>query len=128
MQLNHFDLAVPDLTAAAAFFEHGFSFRTVSSFDGMRILVGEGGFVLALSHDEAPQYPASFHIGFLQPSRAAVSDTYERLRAAGIAAAMPTDAYGAFIFHCQVPGGVPVEVAYRPGSTSPEKIEAPEGT
>jgi len=116
MQLNHFDLAVPDLDAAVAFFENGFGFKMVNSFDDMRILVGEGPFVLALTRWAEPRYPPSFHIGFLQASHEAVTEAYQRLLAAGIeVAAPPASKYGAFIFHCQVPGGVPVEIAYRPG-------------
>ena len=114
MQLNHFDLAVPDLAAAAAFFENGFGFKVVSSFDGMRILCGDGGFVLALTECAEPRYPESFHMGFLQPSREAVSRAYEKLRGAGIEVeAAPVDAYGAFIFHCRAPGGIKIEIAYR---------------
>ena len=116
MQLNHVDLSVPDLDAAVAFFEQGFGFKVVSRFDDMRILVGEGPFVLALTRCAEPHYPASFHIGFLQTSPEAVTEAYQRLLALGIAiAAPPASKYGAFIFHCQVPGGIQVEVAFRPG-------------
>lgn len=117
MQLNHLDLPVPDLGAATAFFERGFDFKVINSFgDDMRILMGDGRFVLALTRCAEPQYPKSFHIGFLQPSAEAVSAAYQRLLAAGIAvAAPPGERYGAFVFHCHVPGGVPVEVSYRPG-------------
>lgn len=116
MQLNHFDLSVADLDAAVGFFEKGFGFKVVSSFDDMRILVGEGPFLLALTRCAEPHYPPSFHIGFLQSSPEAVSQAYQRLLAAGIEVAeAPASKYGAFIFHCRVPGGVPVEIAYRPG-------------
>jgi lactoylglutathione lyase len=116
MQLNHFDLSVPDLDAAVAFFEKGFGFRVVNAFDDMRILVGEGPFVLALTRCAEPQYPESFHIGFLQTSPEAVTQAYQRLLAAGIEAqAPPEHQYGAFIFYCQAPGGIKVEIAYRPG-------------
>lgn len=116
MQLNHFDLAVPDLAAAVAFFEKGFGFRVVNSMDGLRILVGDGDFVLALTQCAEPHYPESFHIGFLQASRDAVNDAHQHLLAAGIEVeAPPAVAFGAYIFHCRVPGGILVEVAYRPG-------------
>jgi lactoylglutathione lyase len=116
MQLNHFDLAVPDLDAAVGFFEKGFGFQVVNSFDGMRILVGDGPFVLALTRCAEPRYPESFHIGFLQSSAEAVTQTYQRLQQAGIEAqAPPAHMHGAFIFYCRVPGGVLVEIAYRPG-------------
>jgi lactoylglutathione lyase len=114
MQLNHFDLSVPDLDAAVAFFEKGFGFKVVNAFDDMRILVGEGPFVLALTRCAEPLYPESFHIGFLQASPEAVTQAYQRLLAAGIEVqAPPAHKFGAFIFHCHVPGGIPVEIAYR---------------
>jgi len=117
MQLNHLDLSVPDLASAADFFERGFGFKQVSSFgDEMRILVGEDRFVLALSRNQTAQYPPSFHIGFLQPSAAAVSQVHQRLLDAGIAVeSAPARRGGAFLFHCRVPASVLVEVAYRPG-------------
>jgi catechol 2,3-dioxygenase-like lactoylglutathione lyase family enzyme len=117
MQLNHLDLAVPDLAAAVAFFEHGFGFKVVNSFgDDLRILLGEGRFVLALTRCAEPRYPESFHIGFLQPSADAVTEAYQRLRDAGIAvASAPASSHGAFLFHCRAPGGVLVEVSWRPG-------------
>lgn len=115
MQLNHFDLSVPDLDAAVAFFETGFGFKVANRFDDMRILVGEGPFVLALTRCAEPHYPESFHIGFLQTSPEAVSAAYQRLLDAGIeVAAPPATRHGAFIFHCRVPGGIQVEIAYRP--------------
>lgn len=116
MQLNHLNLAVPDLAAATDFFEKGFDFRVVNRFEGMRVLAGDDGFALALTECAQPDYPESFHIGFLQASRDAVSDVHQRLLAAGIEVPVPpADAYGAFIFTCSVPGGIEVEIAYRPG-------------
>jgi catechol 2,3-dioxygenase-like lactoylglutathione lyase family enzyme len=115
MQLNHLDLSVPDLDAAAAFFEQGFGFKPVNRFDDMRILVGDGPFVLALTRSAEPRYPASFHIGFLQASRQGVTEAHQRLLAAGIeVAGPPAEQHGAFLFYCRVPGGTLVEIAYRP--------------
>jgi catechol 2,3-dioxygenase-like lactoylglutathione lyase family enzyme len=117
MQLNHLDLSVPDLGAATAFFETAFGFKLVNSFGtDMSILRGEGGFVLALTHCAEPQYPASFHIGFLQPSTEAVTAAHDHLLSLGIATeGPPGQKYGAFLFHCRAPGGILIEVSYRPG-------------
>lgn len=116
MQLNHIDLSVPDLDAAVAFFENGFGFKVIKCFDDMRILAGDGPFMLALTQCAEPRYPESFHIGFLQASPEAVTETYQRLLASGIAVlAPPASLYGAFIFHALAPGGIRVEIAWRPG-------------
>lgn len=120
MKLNHIDLSVPDLRAAADFFVAGFGFATVAvrENDGMAILRGKDGFGLVLTHDPAPAYPAAFHIGFLQPSAQAVLHAYERISAAGIATqGPPKESYGSLMFYCRVPGGIVVEVSHREGVT-----------
>ncbi len=117
MQLNHLDLCVPDLDAAVGFFSAGFGFsRLGPGGNDLAILTGAGGFVLVLTTEAAPQYPASFHIGFLQSSREAVMQVYQGLLAAGIAVPVPpAEIRNGLLFYCQVPGGIPVEVAYRQG-------------
>ena len=116
MHLNHLDLSVPDVAAAAAFFADGFGFRIIEERGnhGMAILQGEHAFVLVLTRCAAPQYPKTFHIGFLLPSEEAVTQAYEKLRAAGVEVpAPPARMRGALLFYCRVPGGILVEVGYR---------------
>ena len=116
MHLNHLDLSVPDVAAAAAFFADGFGFRVIDERGnhGMAILQGEHGFVLVLTRCAAPQYPKTFHIGFLLPSRQALMQAYDSVRDAGVdAAAPPAEMRGALLFYCRVPGGILVEVACR---------------
>ena len=49
MKLNHIDLPVTDLEAAAHYFQHGFGFeRLHAPAEGMAILRGEDGFALIL--------------------------------------------------------------------------------
>lgn len=116
MHLNHLDLSVPDVSAAAAFFVDAFGFTIVDERGngGMTILTGDGPFVLVLTRCAGPAYPKSFHIGFLQPSADALMAAYARLSAAGVdIAEPPKEMHGALLFYCRVPGGILVEVAYR---------------
>lgn len=118
MHLNHVDLSVPDLNAAADFFCKGFGFAIVNARidDGMIIMKGDGPFIIALTRCAEPVYPKDFHIGFLQESREALMKAYRQLVDAGIeVTSPPAEMYGALLFYCRVPGGILVEVAYRPG-------------
>lgn len=118
MQLNHLDLSVPDVGAAAAFFRDGFGFSIVDTRgnDGMVIMKGDGPFVLVLTRCAEPVYPKTFHIGFLQESPDALMAAYRHLLDAGIdVPSPPGEMRGALLFYCCVPGGILVEVAYRPG-------------
>ena len=119
MQLNHLDLSVPDVAAAATFFEvaFGFTLQQTKGNDGMAILHGEGGFVLVLTRVKdagEPMYPKTFHIGFLLPSEQAVMSAHARMLDAGIELAQPPRVMrGSLMFYCHVPGGILVEVSHR---------------
>jgi catechol 2,3-dioxygenase-like lactoylglutathione lyase family enzyme len=113
MQLNHIDLPVPDVAAAARFFIDGFGFARVGpDRPGMAILTVPG-MSLVLNEASKPVYPDSFHIGFLQPSEEAVHAVHQRLLAAGIDAPAPSVMHGSLVMFCRAPGGVAVEVSYR---------------
>jgi hypothetical protein len=47
--------------------------------------------VLMASKDSETGYPVTFHIGFMQKSRQAVTDIYNRLRSGNIEAGTPED-------------------------------------
>ncbi len=117
MRLNHIDLPVADLEAAADYFQRGFGFeRLPARAEGMAILRGEGGFALILQQAERADYPPGFHIGFLQSSDDAVHAAYQRLADAGLPLpSAPAVSYGCLAFWCQAPGGILVEVSHRPG-------------
>ncbi|WP_374582513.1 VOC family protein [Pseudoduganella sp.] len=117
MKLNHIDLPVTDLEGAAGYFQRGFGFeRMPAPAGGMAILRGEDDFALILQQVETAEYPKAFHIGFLQPSDAAVHAAYQRLADAGLPLpAAPAVSYGCLGFWCQAPGGILVEVSHRPG-------------
>ena len=116
MRLNHIDLPVSELEAAAAYFQRGFGFERVPApAAGMAILRGEDGFALILQQAERVAYPPGFHIGFLQPSDDAVHAAYRRLGEAGLPLPpAPAVSYGCLAFWCEAPGGILVEVSHRP--------------
>jgi lactoylglutathione lyase len=116
MHLNHLDLAVPDVAAAATFFQSAFGFTVLETRgrDGMAILRG-AGFVLVLTRDLDAAYPKTFHIGFLQPDEQAVLDVYACILTAGFDVPKPPAIMrGSLMFYCTVPGGILVEVSHRP--------------
>ena len=116
MRLNHLDLCVPDVAAAASFFVNGFGFAVLNVVGEheMAILRGEDGFVVVLTHAPDAHYPKSFHFGFLQDSPEGVRQAYARLLAAGIdIPAPPAESPGALVMFCRMPSGIPVEVSYR---------------
>jgi catechol 2,3-dioxygenase-like lactoylglutathione lyase family enzyme len=117
MKLNHIDLPVTDLEAAADYFQRGFGFARVRApAEGMAILRGEDGFALILQQAENVEYPAGFHIGFLQASDEAVHAAYQRLSDAGLPMPpAPAVSYGCLAFWCRAPGGILIEVSHRPG-------------
>jgi catechol 2,3-dioxygenase-like lactoylglutathione lyase family enzyme len=106
MKLNHIDLPVTELEAAADYLQRGFGFdRLRAPAEGMAILRGEDGFALILQQAANVAYPPGFHIGFLQPSDDAVHAAYRRLADAGLPQPpAPAVSYGILI-----------EVSHRPG-------------
>jgi catechol 2,3-dioxygenase-like lactoylglutathione lyase family enzyme len=89
MKLNHINLVVSNVQRMIALFENIFDFRCVDKKgDNMiAILNGPDGFSLVLmkSKDEIVTYPEPFHIGFMLESSKKVSETFQKLRSAGIA-------------------------------------------
>lgn len=117
MQLNHLSMAVPDVVAAAEFFEHYFDFKPAEIKGNNRIAVmtGTDGFVLVLSNlrgEEAPGYPQEFHFGFLLTDMEQVNVLYNRLQTSeaklDMAPRKIRDSWG-FYFH--MPGGIMGEVS-----------------
>jgi lactoylglutathione lyase len=118
MKLDHLNLSVPNVSETREFFETYFGFRCVVNRgrDTLAVLVGDDGFVLALSNfDKVTEvhYPGAFHIGFMQDSRERVDEIYERLKSAGFTAEPPREFHGAWTFYLRTPGGFVVEVGYQ---------------
>lgn len=119
MRLNHINLAVTDVPSAQAFFETHFNLRFIGSRspDKLVVLADDNDSIITLSNMERRgeiAYPRSFHIGFSQPSRAAVEAIHDRLLEAGHQAPAPRTIHGAWSFYFEAPGGVTVEVLHQP--------------
>jgi len=77
VSLNHLNLVVADLDAAAGFFADHFGFAVRTRYAALAVLDGAGGFVLVLSTTpEALTYPPGFHVGFLVDDAATVDAEY----------------------------------------------------
>jgi catechol-2,3-dioxygenase len=115
MKLNHLNLTVDDVTAAHHFLQTYFGLQDLGCNQNMGFLTDENGMILSLTHmkvgkETEVRYPASFHIGFMQPSEEQVNEINQRLRDAGFAVDPPGKAHGSWTFYFQAPGGFTVEV------------------
>jgi lactoylglutathione lyase len=112
MRLNHVNLTVTDVAAAARFLESYFGLRAGGGNAGMAFLTDEDGFVLTLMkarRSDPPAYPSTFHIGFFVDREDRVDEINRRLKYDGFDVAAPrrSHAYG---FYVQAPGGFTVEL------------------
>jgi catechol 2,3-dioxygenase-like lactoylglutathione lyase family enzyme len=111
MQLNHVNLTVSDVHAAAAFLEKYFGMRRMSGNAGMAFMSDDHGMVLSLMKAKGGSvaYPATFHIGFFVESEALVDQINQRLRDDGFDVALP-EHHHAYTFYVAAPGGFTVEL------------------
>ncbi|HEY8323823.1 MAG: VOC family protein [Ktedonobacterales bacterium] len=115
MRLNHLNLTVTDVPAAADFLETYFGLRRgegAQTSKSFAMLFDDDGLVLTLmkaAHGEEIRYPGTFHIGFGQPSEERVNEINQRLKDDGFNVAPPQRSH-AWTFYVQAPGGFMVEV------------------
>jgi catechol 2,3-dioxygenase-like lactoylglutathione lyase family enzyme len=119
MKLNHLNLTVTDVAAARAFLETYFELKTVHTNKHMAFLSDDNGLLLgltsmAMNQESEVRYPASFHIGFMQDSEAAVNAINQRLKADGFEIPPPARMHGSWTFYFQAPGGFTLEVQTAP--------------
>jgi lactoylglutathione lyase len=114
MKLNHVNLAVNDLSAAAHFLETYFGLRRQFDSQGIIVLNDDDHLICTLMKAAQVNYPGSFHIGFVQESEQQVNAIYQRLKEDGFAVKPPQRAHS-WTFYVQAPGGFTVEVLSRPG-------------
>jgi lactoylglutathione lyase len=112
MKLNHINLAVTDVAAAADFLEAHFGLTKGGGNAGMALLTDSSGLALTLMKSgkaDGARYPPTFHVGFLLDSDAEVDAVYRRLTEAGLDVNAPErrHAYG---FYVNAPGGFTIEV------------------
>lgn len=125
MRLNHLDLHVPDVTATRDFFVKHFGFEPVETRGaaGLAILRDRGGLELVLSHPiakfggaDTPSIGANtYHIGFIQETKAQVDELYLALREDGAEIwHEPREMRSGWLFYCFAPGRILIEVGWRP--------------
>lgn len=116
MRLNHFNLTVTDVPAAATFLATYFGMHDQGGNAGMTLLTdgpGFNGMILTLMKAKAGGfggYPETFHIGFFTGDRAEVDALSARLRRDGYDAGGPKDTGHSYGFYVKAPGGFVVEV------------------
>jgi lactoylglutathione lyase len=112
MRVNHLHLMVPDVPAAAAFFEKYFELRKTGGNAGLTVLLDDAGFVLTLMKMNAKStrdYPQNFHVGFFVDSEATVDAIRTRMLADGLDVPLPKREH-AYSFYVKAPGDFLVEV------------------
>jgi lactoylglutathione lyase len=110
MKINHINLTVTDVSAAAQFLETYFGLRPIGEGnDGFAAMFDDDDLVLTLMKARDVQYPKTFHIGFGQESEAKVNEINQRLKDDGYDVA-PPEQHHAWTFYVEAPGGFTVEV------------------
>lgn len=113
MRLNHVNLTVTDVLAAAAFLENYFGLENGGGNAGMAFLSDDAGMVVTLmkaGRNASAAYPETFHIGFFIDSEETVDRVNARLRADGFDVAPPERNNHAYGFYVTAPGGFTVEL------------------
>ena len=82
-------LQQPDVAATKAFLMTYFGLQDGGGKANLTFLRDDAGMVLTLIKAKDVSYPDFFHIGFIQPSEAAVDAVHARLRADGYEVAAP---------------------------------------
>jgi lactoylglutathione lyase len=110
MILNHLNLSVTDVQAAKSFLETYFGLKELGGGNKNRAFMRDDrGLVLSLFKAKDINYPATFHIGFIQDSEEKVNEVNRRLRADGYDVEEPRRTH-AWTFFVKAPGGFTIEV------------------
>ena len=111
MKLNHLNLTVTDVAAAADFLEKYFGLRRAPGGNkAFLALFDDDNLVLTLMKAGQVEYPRTFHIGFSQASEQHVNEMYQRLKDDGFDGNPPQRSH-AWTFYVKAPGGFTVEIA-----------------
>jgi lactoylglutathione lyase len=115
MRVNHLNLSVTDVRQAHAFLQKYFGLTGDGGNANISILRDDVGFVLTLTSakvggETEVRYPATFHVGFIQPSAGHVDEINHRLKADGFDVPPPSRQHGSWTFYFHAPGGFLVEV------------------
>jgi catechol 2,3-dioxygenase-like lactoylglutathione lyase family enzyme len=111
MKMNHLNLTVTDVAAAADFLEKYFGLRKQPGGNKAFIALFDDDYLgLTLMKAGQVEYPRTFHIGFSQESEERVNEIYQRLKDDGFEVKPPQRSH-AWTFYVQAPGGFTIEVA-----------------
>lgn len=124
MRLNHIDLYVPDVRATADFLIRYFELTLIAmrGQDGLAILNDDSGMEVVISRpvtrlggaDQQTLGRETYHLGFILPERKDVDRVWQALRDGGETPAEPKAMRGGWLFYCAAPGGITIEVGWRP--------------
>ena len=109
MIINHLNLSVTDVPAAANFLETYFGLRNRGGDEKFTLMFDDNGMILSLMKGNNVKYPGTFHIGFAQESEDKVNEINQRLKDDGYDVKPPTRSH-AWTFYVHAPGGFMVEV------------------
>ena len=125
MQFKHTNLATPDVSASAEFFQRFFGFEMADRRgESLAVMHDKDGFVLTLmkrKQSDPDRYPQMFHIGFYVESPDLVNAKHAELSAAGMSPGnveTPNRQGAVATFYCTCPGGITVEVCTPPSFAS----------
>lgn len=115
MKLNHINLTVTDVAETHEFLQKYFALRSLGVNKNMGFMTDDSGLVLSLMSPKVTQetdvnYPASFHIGFIQESAERVNAINQRLKDDGFDVPPPSKQHGSWTFYFRSPGGFTIEV------------------
>ena len=115
MKLNHLNLTVSDVPEAHKFLQTYFDLQDRGGNKNIAFLSDDNGMVLSLTSMKLAQatevnYPATFHIGFIQESEERVNEINQRLKDNGFDVPPPSRQHGSWTFYFLAPGGFTIEV------------------
>lgn len=102
MKINHLNLTVTDVDAAAAFLEKYFGLQPQGGDSKFTVLFNDNGMVLSLMKAGQVKYPGTFRIGFMQANEAQVDALNQRLRDDGFDVPASTFMRGRFMYKHRV--------------------------
>ena len=115
MKLNHLNLTVTNPVETQEFLAKYFGLTPKGGNDHISFLSDENGMMLSLTNvklgmESAVQYPATFHIGFIQETEDDVNRLNECLKSEGYDVPPPSREHGSWTFYFVAPGGFSIEV------------------
>ncbi|PKO12727.1 MAG: glyoxalase [Chloroflexi bacterium HGW-Chloroflexi-10] len=116
MKLNHINLTVTNPIATQAFLVKYFQLKLMGKEnDTISFLSDDNGMVISLANmklgmESEVQYPATFHIGFIQESEERVNEINQQLQVDGFNVPAPSRQHGSWTFYFLAPGGFTIEV------------------